>query len=328
MKTNFLATRTMAVVLASSLCLQTGLRSVQAAQDTTEADFRYVIPYEPGTSAFAAGDQITIASVRGNRMHLERDGAYLVQGSYTLASVDRAEILFSCTTPAPSSPTPITDGQDIKVTRGTGTFSLKHRTPCDGWFHISFYVEGEGRSHGGIYFGETGSEKTILRKTDWPDFSSRTTGEHRARASDAAGNDETRYSGEPNRRIMAYLGTPVPAPADLDLKYTPTNLVVAFAAASQKEGWRVQKLAVDASEFPFLVYGVLAGKYRLPERAIREMKGYDYGGSGVGTTDEGLTYFALNMIPHDQYPGGLMDACNRRLMVRLQMFADAARRSE
>src|SRR6266496_1494074 len=107
MKMNFLATRTMAVVLASSLCLQTGLRSVQAAQDTTEADFRYVIPYELGTSAFAAGDQITITSVRGNRKHLEPDGAYLVQGSYTLASVDRADILFSCTTRGPNGPTPV-----------------------------------------------------------------------------------------------------------------------------------------------------------------------------------------------------------------------------
>src|SRR5216110_1181873 len=203
MKTNFLATRTMAVVLASSLCLQTGLRSVQAAQDTTEADFRYVIPYEPGTSAFAAGDQITIASVRGNRMHLERDGAYLVQGSYTLASVDRAEILFSCTTPAPSSPTPITDGQDLKVTRGTGTFSLKHRTRCDGWFHVSFHVAGEGRSHCGIYFGETGSEKTILRKADWPDLSSETTREQRTQAIEDTGNDETRFSAQSNRRIMA-----------------------------------------------------------------------------------------------------------------------------
>ena len=59
--------------------------------------------------------------------------------------------------------------------------------------------------------------------------------------------------------------------------------------------------------------------------AIREMKGYDYGGSVRGSTASGSTYFSLNMIPRDQYPRGQAVACQRRLMVRLQMLADAVR---
>jgi hypothetical protein len=56
------------------------------------------------------------------------------------------------------------------------------------------------------------------------------------------------------------------------------------------------------------------------------MKGYTYAGSVVGHTDTGATYFSLNMIPPDQYPSGQDLACHRRLMVRLQMLADDARR--
>jgi len=328
MKTNFLAIRSMALVVASCHCIPTGFRAVLAEEVATEADFPYVIPYEPGTSAFAGGDHITITSVLGNRKHLEPDGSYLVQGAYTLASVDSADILFSCTTHGQNGPTPITEGQDIKETPGRGTFSLKHKTPCYGWFHVSFYVTGEGQSHGGIYFGEKGSEKTILRKTDWPDFYRGAEGEKRAQAPDTAGTGETRFSTEPNRAIVAYLGNPVPAPADLDPKYSPGNLTAAFSAISEKAGWPVKKLAVDDSEFPFLVYGTLAGKHRLPESVFRETKGYSYGGSVVGTTDGGSTYFALNIIPNDQYPSGQMEACNRRLMVRLQILADAARHLE
>lgn len=316
------------LTVTSALCLQISLLPAPAQDRPTSREFPYVIPCETGASAFAAGDRITIASLRGNRKHLEPDGSYLVQGSYTLASVDRAVLLFSCTSRGLSHPTPITAGQEINITRGTGTFTLKHTSPCDGWFHVSFYVAKEGHSHGGIYFGEKGVERTILRKTDWPDFSAerpRVTADRKS-----AGEDSGIRSAPANLAILAYLGHPVPAPANLDPRYTPTNLMAAFTALSQKSRWHVRKLAVDDSEFPFLVYGLLDGKhdFREIEKGLREMKGYYYGGSVVGTTDNGSTYFALNMIPHDQYPSGQMVACDRRLVVRLQMLADSARHSE
>ena len=58
------------------------------------------------------------------------------------------------------------------------------------------------------------------------------------------------------------------------------------------------------------------------------MKDYNYGGSVVGGSDKGETYFSLNMIPSGQYPSGQAAACNRRLMVRLQMLADSVRQAE
>jgi hypothetical protein len=314
--------------LACVICLRTSLLSVAAQDDVVKTEFPYVIPYELGTSAFPAGDRITITSLRGNRSHLETGGAYLVEGSYTLASAESALLLFSCTTHGPSGRTPITEGQELKITRGSGTFSLKHVTPCDGWFHVSFYTGNEGHSHGGIYFGEKGIEKTILQKTDWPDFSRTSAKEQSPQRLASAEGSAAHPVSDPNRDIMAYLGDPVGAPSNLDAKYSPANLQTAFTALSAKAGFSVQKLAVDDSEFPFLVFGLISGKhpFREIEGALREMKGYTYAGSVVGTTETGATYFSLNMIPHDQYPSGQALACHRRLMVRLQMLADKARR--
>jgi hypothetical protein len=198
----------------------------------------------------------------------------------------------------------------------------------DGWLHVSFYVN--KHSSGGIYFGEKGFENTVYRKKGWSDFS-RTSRQAGPSPVEAASIPPTVQigsgiaSGQANAAIMAYLGEPVPAPANLDAKYFPTNLAAAFIAMGIKSGWQIQKLAVDESEFPFLVYGLIDGRHELVVKDIREMEGYDYGGSVRGSTDKGTTYFALNMIPHSQYPAGEAAACNRRLMVRLQMLADSVR---
>jgi hypothetical protein len=128
---------------------------------------------------------------------------------------------------------------------------------------------------------------------------------------------------------MAYLGDPVPPPTGLDSKYAPSNLVSAFTSFTKAAGWRIQNVSVDASEFPFLLYGTLAGQHHLAAKEVSAITGYVYGGSVVGRIGggEGSTYFALNLTPHDQYPDGQSKACDRRLMIRLQMLADTARRS-
>jgi hypothetical protein len=317
--------RALLMALIPAVCFQAHFCAAQTKENPTETEFPYSIPLELGTSAFAPGDSIKITVVKGNRTHLDADGSYLVEGTYTLASVDTAVLLFSCSSPTPSAPAPIPASQKITVTRGSGRFALQH-PPCAGQYHVSFYVSGEGHSHGGVYFGEKGFPQTVLRETDWPDFSSHTT--TAISPAPSASEKAATFSSDPNRAIMVFLGNPVPAPADLDAKYAPTNLLAAFTSLSQKEGWNIQMLSVDDSEFPFLVYGLLAGDHPLPDRDIRAMKGYDYGGSVRGSTGEGSTYFALNMIPNDQYPSGQIPACNRRLMVRLQMLANLARRSK
>ena len=116
---------------------------------------------------------------------------------------------------------------------------------------MSFCVN--ARPHGGVYFRERGYEPT----------------EQQAREA-AAG--QIVVSNRANRALMHYLGDPAPAPEDLEARYHPTNLLAAFTAVSKQAGWQVQKVAVDDSEFPFVVYGLLAGKpdLRAIEKALSE----------------------------------------------------------
>ena len=316
--------RAIALAVTSALCLHAAIPPARAGQEAAEGEFPYVIRTELGATEFAAGDSIVITSVRGNRRHLESGGRYLVEGSYTLASADSADLAWHATSRGPSGPSPVMSDQHVEITGGSGNFHLKKTLRDDGWLHISFYVNGD--SHGGIYFGEKDVGKTILRKKGWSDFSSDSSSAKLGREF-AAGEKASAFTNDSNLAILAYLGNPVPAPADLDAKYNRTNLRAAFTALSKKAALRVKTLEVDESEFPFLAYGVLAGKcdFRVLEKGLGEMSGYNYGGSVVGHTGQGSTYFALNMVPHDQYPS---DRCNRRLMIRLQMLADIAQRTE
>jgi len=309
--------------VTSALCFQSANPSARAGEEAVESEFPFLIQFELGDAEFAPGDSIVITSVRGDRRHLEAGGRYLVEGSYTLTA-DGADLALHTTSRGPSGPSPIMRDQHVAITRGSGDFRLVKTLRDDGWLHISFYVN--GHSHGGIYFGEQGAEKTILRKKAWSDFSNDSARARPGREPDA-GESAGALTPDANLAILAYLGNPVSAPADLDAKYNPTNLRAAFTVLSRKADLHVKTLEVDESEFPFLAYGVLTGKcdFQVLEKGLREMNGYGYGGSVVGHTDQGATYFALNMVPHDQYPS---DRCDRRLMIRLQMLADTARRTE
>jgi hypothetical protein len=312
--TNLLSLQVAAVVAAMSLCLAASAAAARVEPDATK--FPFIIQPELGATEFASGDSITITSLRGDRKRLEPGGNYRLEGSYTLVSAENADLAWFATSRAPSGSTPVTDDQHVKIQRGTGTFVLQRSRADDSWFHISFYTG--GHSHGGLYFGEQGVEATVLRTKGWSDFTTE------SQAAPAAKID----SAGANAAILAYLGNPIAPPSTLDPKYTPANLKAAFKVLEEKAGWQVQKLAVDESEFPFLVYGVLSGRHELDPKLIRQVRGYDYGGSVRGSTDEGETYFSLNMIPSDQYPSGQAAACNRRLMVRLQMLADSVKGSK
>lgn len=319
--------RMIVLSVASALCFQSSLRLACADEAVAKNEFPYVIQTELGASEFAPGDEIHITSVRGDRKHLETGGQYLLEGRYTLASAESADLAWFSTSRGPSGPTPVTKGEHIRITKGSGNFQLKKTLLNEGWLHVSFYVD--GHSHGGIYFGEKGVESTVLRKKSWSDFSNDQPAENATRKAVAAEEGASASAGA-NAAIMAYLGNPVPAPANLDAKYSPTNLTAAFTALSKRSSWRVKKLGVDDSEFPFLVYGMLAGKhdFREIEKGLREMSDYTYGGSVVGTTGDGSTYFSLNMIPYEHYPRDQRRACDRRLMVRLQMLANSVRNSD
>lgn len=126
-----------------------------------------------------------------------------------------------------------------------------------------------------------------------------------------------------NAAIMAYLGDPVPPPSNLDPKYTADGLVAAFRTLCRNQGFEVKRLAVDQAEYPFLVYGVIAGRqsYQKIKDGLAGMSGYAYSGSSTGSSGDGSTYFALNMMPNSAYPRTHAEAIRRRTMIRLQMLA-------
>lgn len=282
-----------------------------------ERQFPQIIDYELGAFGFFAGDQITITSVRGDRKHIEPGGSYLAEGTYTLASADRADLALFCTTRGPSGPTPVQNSQRVQITRGSGRFQLYETNLTDGWLHVSFYPD-HSTLHGGVYFGEKGKEKTVMRDQGW--FR-----EFTVKSPDAQHDAEVDVANEANRTFLAYLGNPVPPPAGMDSLYNRQNLLKAFTNLCQKANLVITKLVVDDSEFPFLVYGTLAGRHTLPEAPVfEEQKGYTYGGSVRGSFGEGSTYFAVNMVPASQYPVDREKACHRRLMLRLQVLADKA----
>ena len=318
--------RSLALAVASAFWFHAATAPAQNGEPAATAEYAHVLQPESGAAEFVPGDQITITSLRGDRDHLEPGGHYLLEGSYTLASADSADLAWFATTRGPSGPTPVTDYEHVPINRGSGNFHLEKTLLDDGWLHVSFYVG--GHSQGGIYFGEHGVESTVLRQKSWSDISDHSGADQPERESSAHDGGGA-HPNPANLAIMTYLGDPVPPPARLDASYSPTNLIAAFTELSKKQGLRIEKLSVDDSEFPFLVYGTLAGRheFRVLEEGLRQMKGYDYCGSVVGGTAGGGTYFALSMTPQSQYPRGDGGACNRRLMIRLQMLADAVQKA-
>ena len=256
--------------------------------------------------------------MRGDRPHLETGGRYLLEGTYTLASLDSANLSWSITTHGPSASTPIQASANAAVRRGTGKFRLIETFVYDGWPHVSFY---SGRSHGGVYFGETGATNTVLLKKGWSDFTEPTT---------TANGGSGILSSAGNVAIIAYLGDPVPLPPNLETTYTAAGLKEEFTTLAKAAGRKVQKLAVDTSEFPCLVYGTVTGANNLQrvQEALGTTPGYVYGGSVVGRMGNDTTYFAFNLTPDDRYPRGQIEAVHRRLMIRLQMLAEKARKAD
>ena len=130
--------------------------------------------------------------------------------------------------------------------------------------------------------------------------------------------------------IATYLGGPVPAPTNLDRKYSPEELAAVFRDLTETLGIKVDKLAVDTTEFPYIIHGRIestagAGFFKKIDSELKALPGYTYGGSVTGGGKDGSTYFALNMTPSRAYPRELAEAINKRMMLRLQIAAAASR---
>ena len=127
-----------------------------------------------------------------------------------------------------------------------------------------------------------------------------------------------------NEALIRYLGEPVAAPSGLSAKYNRDGIETAFRELCGRFGAEIEKLDVDASEFPFIVIGRLKGGREFIAKIDSHLKatpGYAYGGSVVGMSN-GVTFFSVSVTPASEYPREHAEIIRRRLLVRLGMLAD------
>ncbi len=114
------------------------------------------VKFEIGTAKFVQGDSITISSIHGTSSEISINETYRIEGSYTLASHDKAT-LASFVTTSEGGGSPTGPKQEVKIVKGNGTFSLVITTHDKGYPHVSFYPSNGGEVFGGVYFGKGSS---------------------------------------------------------------------------------------------------------------------------------------------------------------------------
>ncbi|MHB0961386.1 MAG: hypothetical protein ACYC0X_34425 [Pirellulaceae bacterium] len=121
-----------------------------------------------GESQFFNADYIKIKSVESTARGFEIGATVTVKGTYTLNSVDTADLCFNSTTTLKlgekQKATPIQDSQRIKARKGKHRFSLSKVIADDGNPHLTFYHSKTGKPFGGVYFGD---ESNVLMKKGW-----------------------------------------------------------------------------------------------------------------------------------------------------------------
>ena len=283
------------------------------AHDTEPArDFSHTVPFELGDAEFAPGDSITIQRVTGTSATIRTGETYCVEGTYTLASRDAADVALFATTK--SSIASRTDpSQILRVEKGTGTFRLVKVMRVEGYLHVSFYPVPSGSAFGGVYFGQ---DNGVLRHKGWSYF------DQQAHSPDyttsGSGSSAPVSMTGPNRALLEYLGDPVVPPADMDPAYSKEGLVAAMQTAARNAGIPLTRVEVDASEYPFLV-GVVCkdGDWESLKEQIMKLPGYNYTGRTGGRTVN-----VMNLVPYSVWPQGAGHRINHRVGLRSQVFLD------
>ncbi|HUA66301.1 MAG TPA: DUF192 domain-containing protein, partial [Alphaproteobacteria bacterium] len=297
--------------LTSILLLSVTLVLSRTMADTADEKLPYPVRFELGSSVFAPGDNITIKEVRGTNRKIVVGGTYSVAGTYTLNSKDHAGLSFFSTSVGYSGPTPVDPKQTVRIQRGAGSFYLVITMAEDGYLHVSFY---DGEDFGGVYFGQGNRVFHGQMRLHSPNDS----------IADNSSSEPLSASG-PNQTLFNYLGNPVMPPANMDQHYTVTGLTAAVLQAAENAGITVKSVAVDDSEFPFLVGVICEGSDAVKlKSALKAMPGYQYGG-GVGNdaNDDGSdTCNAFCIVPYSAFPQGTADQIYHRLMLREAVFHD------
>lgn len=270
-------------------------------------NFPNAVAFELGDAEFAPGDNITLLKVTGTSDAIVVGGTYCVEGTYTLSSGSAAELGFFATstntTPAASEP-----GQTLRIKQGSGTFRLIKTMHEDGYLHVGFY---SGSAFGGIYFGQGNG---VLRHKGFS---------YRDETSRDRGSTGTNVSlAGPNQVLLEYLGNPVAPPANLDASYSKEGLLNAIRLASHNAGITVKRVAIDDTEFPFLIGVVCADADAATLKAqIKKMEGYEYSGSvGNDSNSDGSdTCNVFTIVPYRAYPGE-ETVIQHRLLLRQQVF--------
>lgn len=303
-----------------SVSVWTHSSALQAESNQAVEAFPHRIAFENGAAEFAAGDAIIVRSVRGDRPVFEVGGSYEVEGTYMLASTDKARLGFSVTSRSPSGRTPVAREEWMMVERGSGTFRFVKTFLKEGWPHVSFWVN--GTSHGGIYFGDGINQTTLLRSKSWSDFGK----PGHLRRPGQGDRLETATLHPVNAAILKYLGDPVPAPRELDARFASDGLEGIFRTLCANASIRVRRLAIDTSEFPYLIYGILEGlhTYTAIRALIPTATGYAYAGSVTRRLPDGSTSLSINLTPLERLPLENRAAIQRRLLVRLEMLVENA----
>jgi hypothetical protein len=273
------------------------------------ADFAYNVPFELGHSEFAPGDSITITALRGTSDVIATNQTYCVEGVYTLASADEADLCFYATISNPN-PTPVDPRQRVRIQKGTGNFRLIKTVAELGYLHLSFYPVPGGSDLGGIYFGQG----EWVRRAPWGKGGGQSTFNNRLQRIVSRAKIQAA-----NQTIYDYLGEPVAPPQNLNAAYTSDGLTNAIQAAAQSAGVAVQRVEIDDSEFPFLI-GVTAATEDDYQKLIEQLKktpGYEYGGS-VG----GSGRHAFSLTPYHAFPSESAQRISHRLTLRMQIFCD------
>jgi hypothetical protein len=257
-----------------------------ALAEPAPSEFPFQVPFEIGTTEFAAGDNITITALHGTRDIITTNEYYCVEGNYSLVSHDKASLAFYATVPN-SGPTPDDPLQSTNIPEGSGTFRLIKRVNDLGYLHVSFY---DGSNFGGVYFGQG---EWVL----WNSFN--------------------HLNNQKRQALFDYLGNPVAPPANLDPAYTKSGLSNTINLAAQNAGITLKKIEIDDSEFPCLI-GVIseAGDFDKLETQIKKLMG-EFSGS-VGNSH----CHAFNIVPWRAFPADTAQRIGRRLGVREEMLYD------
>lgn len=297
------------VVVIASFAFALG---ASAAPNDKPAELPAKVEFEVGDTDFAPGDSIDIQQVRGTNPTIQPGDTISVEGTYALASQDKADLgLFVTTTSSIGSK--IDPAQMQAVEKGNGTFRLLITMREAGYPHISFYSASDRNSFGGVYFGQGAS---VLKNKGWAHGSSKPRGVDSV-AGVAPGKAVSTTG--PNAVLLEYLGEPVPVPADMDAAYTKEGLTKAVEKAAVAAGVTLKHIEIDTSEFPFLIglvaeQGVLSN---LMENFRKMSPTYGYSGS-VSSNDVA----ALNIVPYEAFPPAASQRISRRMNIRSQVLFD------